>query len=140
MLAVGLFVVLLGSVAHATNDSLKVSFHHRPGCRSERCDHRVDVIWARHHQPPAPPMQEGVASWFEDGGATACGTHYALGFAHLPGMACGTRVLFCAARCAIGTREDSGPYVAGRDWDLNAALKAALGCSDLCTVRTRVLP
>lgn len=26
--------------------------HHRPGCKSAICDHRVDVIWGRRHPPP----------------------------------------------------------------------------------------
>lgn len=107
---------------------------HRRGCNTEACDRRIDVRWAVDHPPP---MQEALASWFEDAGATACGTHYALGFAHVAGIPCGARVEFCAVRCVIGVREDSGPYVAGREFDLNPGLKAALGCSDLCRVRWR---
>lgn len=84
-------------------------------------------------------MQTATASWFDDHEGTACGTHYALGFAHLPGMACGTRVEFCAARCAVGTMEDHGPYVAGREFDLNAGLKEAIGASDLGPLRFRVI-
>lgn len=29
--------------------------HHR-GCHSVRCDRRIDIIWARHHKPPAPTV------------------------------------------------------------------------------------
>ena len=39
------------------------------------------------------------------------------------------------ASTVTATMSDHGPYVAGRTFDLNAALKAALGCSDLCVVR-----
>ena len=33
---------------------------------------------------------------------------------------------------------DRGPYVAGRELDLSPAVKAALGCTDLCTLLMRV--
>lgn len=89
-------------------------------------------------------MQSALASWYEDSGETASGSHAELGFAHLgagegeyPGMAMGTRVEFCAARCATGTMDDHGPYVGGREFDLGPALKSALGCSDLCHVTWR---
>lgn len=84
-------------------------------------------------------MRTAIASWFDDSGATACGTHSPVGFAHLPPMRCGTRVRFCARRCVTGIREDAGPYVAGREFDLTPGLKAALGCSDLCRVRWRTV-
>jgi hypothetical protein len=51
-------------------------------------------------------------------------------------MGCGTRVRFRHGRNTVtATMSDHGPYVSGRTFDLNAALKAALACSDLCTVR-----
>jgi hypothetical protein len=41
---------------------------------------------------------------------------------------CGARVEFCVGRrCAIGTRTDSGPYVAGRQFDLTLGMIRALG-------------
>lgn len=97
------------------------------------------MLWAEHHRSPAQVFDESasvaVASWFDDAGATACGTHLSNGYAHLPGSGwdCGARVRFCYRdRCVVGVREDSGPYVAGRDFDLTPSLKAALGCTDLC--------
>jgi len=49
-------------------------------------------------------------------------------------LACGTRVRVCADagghpshRCANAVVEDRGPYVAGRDWDLNIAVAQAIG-------------
>lgn len=97
-------------------------------------------------------MQTALASYYSDAGSTASGSHAGLGFAHLgpgegeanglgyvPGMAMGTRVRFCAAACVTATMDDHGPYVVGRLFDLNEALKAALGCSDLCMVRWRVV-
>lgn len=82
-------------------------------------------------------MQEALASWYEDGGGTACGTHASYGFASLI-LPCGARVRFChGSSCVVGTMDDHGPYVAGRTFDLNGALKDALGCSDLCSVQWR---
>lgn len=80
-------------------------------------------------------MAQGVASWFNDTGPTACGIHIIYGYAHLPGRGwpCRARVRFCYRhRYVIGEREDSGPYVPGRLFDLSPGLKAALGCTDLC--------
>jgi hypothetical protein len=90
-------------------------------------------------------MFSALASWYDDGGSTACGPHEEYGFAHLgpgegsyPGMACGTAVRFCHyGRCVTGVMDDHGPYVAGREFDLDASLKAALGCSDLCQLHWR---
>jgi hypothetical protein len=121
---------------------------HRPGCETRSCDHRIDRWLAerlRRHR--ARFFDTATASFYNDAGPTACGNaHYRYGFAHLgpgegayPGMACGTRVRFCAERCVTGTMQDHGPYVAGREYDLNPALKAAIGASDLGTVRVRVL-
>lgn len=77
-----------------------------------------------------------VASWFDDGGGTACGIHATYGFATLLGIPCGATITMRgpSGTAVIATREDSGPYVAGRTFDLNPALKAALGCPDLCEV------
>lgn len=46
-------------------------------------------------------------------------------------VACGARVRFCLRRrCVTATRTDSGPWVAGRDFDLAAATTRALcGCT-----------
>jgi hypothetical protein len=46
-------------------------------------------------------------------------------------VACGQRVQICyRARCVVATRRDSGPYVAGRGFDLNVGVVRALGFSD----------
>ena len=86
-----------------------------------------------------------TASYYDDSGTTASGTHYTLGFASLMyGSEWGRAVSFCAASttgCAgpvvTGQLDDHGPYVSGRAFDLNEALRIALGCSDLCSVRYR---
>lgn len=83
------------------------------------------------------PKAKSTASWFDDHGPVACVAHVLNGYAHLPGPAwpCGARILFCYEHhCVFGYREDSGPYVPGRLFDLNAHLKHALGCPDLCPV------
>src|SRR5271167_1642741 len=79
-----------------------------------------------HHHPPA--MYPALASWYNDAGTTACEDHVDNGFAHLPeaGWPCGTKIRFCYnGRCATGEREDSGPYIAGRTFDLTPSLKAS---------------
>lgn len=44
---------------------------------------------------------------------------------------CGGRVQICyRARCVVATRRDSGPYVAGRGFDLNRGVVRALGVRD----------
>lgn len=83
-------------------------------------------------------MHTAVASWYDDSGSTASGRHYTYGFASLMfGSEWGKRIMFCYRRCVVGQLDDHGPYVGGRSFDLNPALKNATGCSDLCTVRWR---
>lgn len=86
--------------------------------------------------PPPPPSRVALASWYDDAGATASGRHYTYGFAALIfGSDWGHRVRMChLGRCAVGRLDDHGPYVGGRTFDLNPALRDALGCPDLCTV------
>ena len=89
--------------------------------------------------PPPPPDHPALASWFYDAGSTACGFHATYGYANKT-LACGTRVEFdYHGRRVTGTLEDRGPFVAGRDFDLNPALRGALGCPDLCYLRYRVV-
>jgi rare lipoprotein A len=83
-------------------------------------------------------MQSAGASWYDDSGPTACEAHYALGVANKT-LPCGTRVEICAARCAVVTVQDRGPFVEGREWDLNVGAKEAIGFGDTGEVRTRVL-
>jgi hypothetical protein len=84
-------------------------------------------------------MAVATASWYYDAGATASGRHYRYGFASLRyGSEWGKHVRFCyRMRCTTGRLDDHGPYIAGRTFDLNPALKQALGCSDLCAVHYR---
>ncbi len=86
-------------------------------------------------------MQTSQASWFNDygasgGGPPACGFHAALGFANRS-LPCHARVLFCAARCVIGVKQDAGPYSGDREFDLTPRLRDAIGFGDVGPVRWR---
>lgn len=92
--------------------------------------------WEASH-PWSDPV---TASWFDDGGGTSCGTHYTYGFATLRSdIPCGMTIEMIGPSGVLvaATREDSGPYVAGREFDLNPGLRDALGCGGLCSVRWR---
>jgi len=68
-----------------------------------------------------------VASWYYDGGSTACGFHAFYGVANRT-LPCGTKVTFMyGERSVTATVDDRGPYVGGRDWDLNQNTAGALG-------------
>jgi rare lipoprotein A len=68
-----------------------------------------------------------VASWYTDGGGTACGFHAYYGVANRA-LPCGTKVTFrSGARSVTATVDDRGPFVGGREWDLNQNVAGALG-------------
>lgn len=78
--------------------------------------------------------REAVASWYGDGGATACGFHATFGVANRD-LPCGTQVTFrYGGRTITAVVDDRGPYVGGRDWDLNQNTAGALGFSGVDTV------
>jgi rare lipoprotein A len=78
--------------------------------------------------------QPSVASWYDDGGNTACGFHAGLGVANRS-LPCGTKVRFRhAGHTVTATVDDRGPYVGGRDFDLNQNTAAALGFDGVGTV------
>jgi rare lipoprotein A len=78
--------------------------------------------------------REAGASWYNDGGNTACGFHAHYGVANRT-LACGTTVSFrYNGRSVTATVDDRGPYVGGRDWDLNHNTAAALGFRGVGTV------
>ena len=82
--------------------------------------------------------EPAVASWYEDGGSTACGYHAGLGVANRT-LPCGTKVrLRHAGRTVTATVDDRGPYVYGRDYDLNQTTAAALGFAGVGTVYASV--
>jgi hypothetical protein len=82
-----------------------------------------------------PMLGPVIASWYYDSGTTGCGFHARYGIATLIGVPCGGEVRLChEGACVTATRDDSGPYVQGRLFDLDPVVKAALGCPDLCQV------
>jgi hypothetical protein len=75
-----------------------------------------------------------MASWYNDAGNTACGYHAGLGVANRS-LPCGTKVRFFHGGHAVtATVDDRGPYVGGRNWDLNQNTAAALGFGGVGTV------
>jgi hypothetical protein len=71
--------------------------------------------------------REAGASWYNDGGNTACGFHAYYGVANRT-LPCGTKVaLRYNGRSVTATVDDRGPFVGGRDWDLNQNTASALG-------------
>lgn len=92
---------------------------------------------------PAPAAAYGsatvvTASWYGPGfygNGTACGQVYSStiqGVAHKT-LPCGTAVTLRYGGTTVTVPViDRGPYVAGREFDLSAATRAALGCPDLC--------
>jgi hypothetical protein len=78
--------------------------------------------------------QATAASWYYDGGTTACGFHATYGVANR-GLPCGTRVrLYYGGRRVTAVVDDRGPYVYSRTWDLNENTAAALGFGGVGTV------
>jgi hypothetical protein len=76
------------------------------------------------------------ASWYNDGGNTACGFHARYGVANRT-LPCGTTVAFRYNRRSVtATVDDRGPFVGGRDWDLNQNTAAALGFGGVGTVES----
>ena len=78
--------------------------------------------------------REAGASWYSDGGTTACGFHAHYGVANRT-LPCGTKVAFrYNGRSVTAIVDDRGPYVGGRDWDLNQTTAGALGFGGVATV------
>jgi hypothetical protein len=72
-------------------------------------------------------FRQSLASWYADGGATACGFHATMGVANRS-LPCGTKVTFrYGGHQVTAVVDDRGPYVGGREWDLNQNTAGALG-------------
>jgi rare lipoprotein A len=81
-------------------------------------------------------LTPSTASWYDDAGTTACGFHATYGVANLS-LPCGAHVTFrYGGRTVTATVDDRGPYVGGREWDLNQNTAAALGFAGVATVWT----
>jgi rare lipoprotein A len=78
--------------------------------------------------------RQSVASWYNDGGSTACGFHATYGVANKT-LPCGTKVtFFYGGQQVTATVDDRGPFVPGRDWDFNQNIASALGMGGVATV------
>ena len=79
-----------------------------------------------------------LASWYNDGGNTGCGFHAGMGVANKT-LPCGTKVtLEYGGRTVVATVDDRGPYVGGREYDLNQNVAAALGFGGVGTVESSI--
>lgn len=79
-------------------------------------------------------FRQSVASWHNDAGGTACGFHAGFGVANRT-LPCGTRVTFrYGGRTVRAVVDDRGPFVGGREWDLNQNTAGALGFGGVATV------
>lgn len=90
---------------------------------------RGDTLNTPSRKPAGQTMlfHESIASWYYDGGNTACGFHAFYGVANTS-LPCGTKVTFRhGGREVTATVDDRGPYVGGRTWDLNQNTAGALG-------------
>jgi hypothetical protein len=109
--------------------------------RARRYNQARRAAW-HQRRLDATSMQPAVASWYDTDGVGACGygnVQAGLRFASLF-LACGTWIRICnGPSCVDAEMVDHGPYVAGRDFDLNANLRDALGCGGICAVRWRLL-
>jgi rare lipoprotein A (peptidoglycan hydrolase) len=112
-----------------------------PGCYSHECAQRV---WLKSHPHPKQPAAVAQASWYGPGlygGHLACGgtlTPQTWGVAHKT-LPCGARVRLCHNGCVTAPVVDRGPYVAGREFDLTAPVKNAVGLPGTGAVRYRVV-
>ncbi|HUE25569.1 MAG TPA: septal ring lytic transglycosylase RlpA family protein [Solirubrobacteraceae bacterium] len=89
---------------------------------------------ASHGAGTVTVYRSSMASWYDDGGNTACGFHAYYGVANVS-LPCGSRVSFTyGGRTVNAVVDDRGPYVGGRSWDLNQNTAGALGFSGVQTV------
>ncbi len=83
--------------------------------------------WSGVHVGQLIVYRQAVASWYDDAGGTACGFHAYFGVAN-KSLPCGTNVTFrYNGRSVTAVVDDRGPFVYGRDWDLNQNTAGALG-------------
>ncbi|MDQ6778972.1 MAG: septal ring lytic transglycosylase RlpA family protein, partial [Actinomycetota bacterium] len=79
-------------------------------------------------------LHPALASWYQDGGNTACGFHAGYGVAS-PYLPCGTKITFAYhGQNVTAVVDDRGPFVGGRQFDLNQNTAAALGFNGVDTV------
>jgi rare lipoprotein A len=124
----GRFVLLYRSAATG-EQSVRVSFTGDSGNAAVTTARRELVLF-----------EPAVASWYDDGGNTACGFHAADGIAS-KGLPCGTKVtLDYHGRTVAAVVDDRGPYVPGREFDLDQTTASVLGFDGVDTVGSWVQP
>jgi len=121
-----------------TGASGRFHFHYRPGSGKKFL--RVSFGGDRSNAGgtgragTVTVFTQGVASWYQDGGATACGFHATYGVANLS-LPCGTKVTFLYhGHRVTATVDDRGPYVSGREWDFNQNVAGVLGMHGVASV------
>lgn len=94
----------------------------------------------------AASMHSAKVSWYDDAGPTASGFHSYYGVADCANYTVncypfGTKVQFCYHGCQVAVADDHGPYIGGRDWDLNQNTAGAIGVTGcgVCTVTWRIV-
>ncbi|HTX29998.1 MAG TPA: septal ring lytic transglycosylase RlpA family protein [Solirubrobacteraceae bacterium] len=131
--------VTLGTATTRTNGRFAVRSHVNDGGHQPL---RIRFAGDRENAAISKPagrltvLSPSTASWYDDAGTTACGFHATYGVANLS-LPCGTHVTFrYGGRTVTATVDDRGPYVGGREWDLNQNTAAALGFAGVATVWT----
>ncbi len=122
----------------ATRQGGRFSLRFRPSAGAESLRVRFagdpQNAWTSAPAGTATSYQSAEASWYDDGGSTACGFHAHFGVANKD-LPCGTQVQFSYhGRTVTATVDDRGPYVGGRDWDLDQNTAGALGFDGVDTV------
>jgi len=83
-------------------------------------------------------LHPAVASWYDDAGNTACGFHATDGVASKV-LPCGTKVSFdYHGRTVTAVVDDRGPFVPGREFDLDQNTASALGFAGVDTIWSSV--
>jgi rare lipoprotein A len=105
---------------------------------------RVQFLGDAANGPAATPAtlltvyHPSGASTYDDSGTTACGFHATMGVANKT-LACGTHVTITyGGHKVTAVVDDRGPFVDGRDWDLDQNTAAALGFDGVDTVWSSV--
>ncbi len=105
----------------------RVATHHRHHRRHRHHHHDVVLVSAVSLSPT-------VASWYYDGGSTACGFHAQYGVANRT-LPCGTHVIMrYGGHTVVATVDDRGPFIYGRTFDLSQSTAGALGMWGVATV------
>lgn len=129
------FIIIAALAAAVGFHSETVSARSGAACHTRACLKRTCVskackarVWARQR----PARRVASVSWYGPGlygNALGCGgrlTPGTFGVAH-KSLPCGARVRLCLVRCAVVRVVDRGPFVGGREFDLTAPVRDAIG-------------